>query len=115
MSSFGIVNKDEIIFYTIDFEELLMFERSNIFKGDLNNSIFITNFMFNLIPYNGDPDLYIHYGEVRPKSIEKFDWKSEASFQQDIILITAEELNKKIYSLSSKLFIAIKGKDVSAF
>lgn len=49
--------------------------------------------MINLIPYNGDPDLFVYYGERKPDSTVEYSWKSLETVNYDLLLITADELN----------------------
>lgn len=49
------------------------YEMERVFTGTGRKKKFAANLLFNLIPYNGDPNLYIHYGERKP-DLEKFDW-----------------------------------------
>ncbi|KAL4456220.1 hypothetical protein ABPG74_014181 [Tetrahymena malaccensis] len=111
----GVVEQEETQYFTIDFLDLLDYEVQRIFQGENRKRQFLADFLFNLIPYNGDPDLYVHYGETRPKDLDKYEWQSKTSFREDLILVTSDELNKKGYSSDKKIFIAVYGKQVSAF
>lgn len=108
----GIVRKDEVIYFNIDFAKLNEYEHGLIFES---RKVFAANFLVNLAPFNGDPDLYVHYGEEKPAELKDFAWKSEESLVQDLILISAEELNTLQPSTTKQLFIAVKGKEMSAF
>lgn len=72
----GVVEEGEIQYFTIDFDDLHTLERETVISGEGRNKKFISNFLFNLIPYNGDPDLYIHYDENKPTSLDKYTWSS---------------------------------------
>ncbi|EAR96368.1 transmembrane protein, putative (macronuclear) [Tetrahymena thermophila SB210] len=111
----GVVEQEETQYFTIDFLDLLDYEIERIFQGENRKRKFLSDFLFNLIPYNGDPDLYVHYGETRPKDLDKYEWQSKTSFREDLILVTSDELNKKGYSSEKKIFIAVYGKQISAF
>lgn len=77
----GVVKQNETQFFTFDLEELLLHERQLVFSNNRSHPAFTSNFIFNLIPSNGDPDLYIHYGETRPALITNFDWQSHTNFR----------------------------------
>ncbi|KAL4504418.1 hypothetical protein ABPG72_009864 [Tetrahymena utriculariae] len=111
----GVVEKEETQYFTIDFLDLLDYEIQRIFSGENRKRQFLADFLFNLIPYNGDPDLYVDYNKNRPEKLDNYKWQSKTSFTEDLILVKNDELNNEGYSSEKKIFIAVYGKQVSSF
>ena len=65
----GVLKEKESMIFILDLEDVMAQERQLLFEGVGKSQKFIANFMFNLIPYMGNPDLYVHYGKKKPTSL----------------------------------------------
>lgn len=69
--------------------------RTKFFKLTIDPSKYGSDFSdlplsFALIPYDGDPNLYIHAGSSRPQYLSDYEYSSEEPYEERII-VSAEE------------------------
>ena len=66
---------------------------------------------FNLIPLEGNPDMFIHFGE-QPKSLAEYHFNTTTESQEEIVL-TARELKELNYT-NKTAYIALKSASKSS-
>ena len=69
------------------------------------------NWRFNLVPLEGNPDMYIHFGE-QPKSLSGYHFNTTTESQEEI-LVTAQEM-KELNFTGKTAYVALKSSTRSS-